>query len=159
MDWGTPRLIETFWWDNRVKNRAKINKKDPSVSIWAVEMFKNVKQSYSPVHYVTNNRFVQIFGRFSQLYIFGKVRSYWTCKVMFTFFLNTLWRPSWNFKMRTIFCNHFAIFRLLSILGFWFWCLNIHFRDKEPNRTTYDELYIMHDTILEIVVKQYINSK
>ena len=29
-----------------LKSRAKINKKDPSVSIWAVEMFKNVKQSY-----------------------------------------------------------------------------------------------------------------
>ena len=35
-------LIEKFWWDNRVKSRAKINKKDLSVSIWAVEMFKNV---------------------------------------------------------------------------------------------------------------------
>ena len=38
-------LIKTFWWDNCVKGRAKINNKDPSVSIWAVEMLKNVKQS------------------------------------------------------------------------------------------------------------------
>ena len=44
----------------------------------------------SPIHYVQNKCFVQIFRRFAKLYIFGKFRIYWTWKVMFTFFLNTL---------------------------------------------------------------------
>ena len=61
--------------------------------------------------------------------------------------------------MATIFCKHCAISRLLSILGFRFLCLNIHFRDKESNGTTYNELYIMHDTILEILENKYINFK
>ena len=39
--------------------------------------------------------------------------------------------------MATIFGSHFATSRLLSILGFWFWCLNIHFRISKTIERNY----------------------
>ena len=59
---------------------------------------------------------------------------------MFTFFPSTLWRPSWIFKIATIFFLKLGNISASSHPRHRIWCLNIHFEVKESSGTRRLEL-------------------